>query len=84
MSTCGKPTTIERIIGLFPGPLISVTKPSPPRIDSCFVPFLLVYMINLIEDLDNPFDYSTHGESGTEVSLKPIHDLISRVSEDKK
>jgi hypothetical protein len=48
------------------------------------VSFLLVYMINLIKDLDNPFDYSEHGESGTEVSLKPLHDLIVRVNEDKK
>lgn len=43
------------------------------------VSFLVVYMIFLIKDLDNPFDYSRHGENGTEVSLKPIHDLTSRV-----
>ncbi len=48
------------------------------------VSFLLIYMINLIKDLDNPFDYSEHGENGTEVSLKPIHDLIIRINEDKK
>jgi hypothetical protein len=48
------------------------------------VSFLLIYMIDLIKDLDNPFDYSEHGENGTEVSLKPIHDLIIRVNEDKK
>jgi hypothetical protein len=30
----------------------------------------------LIKDLDNPFDYVENGESGTEISLKPIHDLI--------
>lgn len=45
------------------------------------VSFLMVYMIFLIRDLDNPFDYSEHGESGTEVSIKPIHDLIIRTSE---
>lgn len=39
------------------------------------VTFLIYYMILLIKDLDNPFDYSNHGESGTEVSLKPLHDL---------
>lgn len=44
------------------------------------VSFLMVYMIFLIKDLDNPFDYSEHGESGTEVSIKPIHDLIARAS----
>jgi hypothetical protein len=32
-------------------------------------------MFYLIKDLDNPFDYSVNGESGTEISLKPIHDL---------
>jgi hypothetical protein len=37
------------------------------------VTFLIYYMINLIKDLDNPFDYYSNGESGTEVSLKPIH-----------
>jgi hypothetical protein len=39
------------------------------------VAFLVSYMIFLIKDLDNPFDYATNGESGTEVSLKPLHDL---------
>jgi len=43
------------------------------------VSFLLVYMIFLIKDLDNPFDYSEHGENGTEVSLKPIHDATDRI-----
>lgn len=41
------------------------------------VTFLILYMFLLIRDLDNPFDYSTHGESGTEVSLKPLNDLES-------
>jgi hypothetical protein len=39
------------------------------------VTFLIYYMILLIKDLDNPFDYANHGEAGTEVSLKPLHDL---------
>lgn len=39
------------------------------------VTFLISYMFLLIKDLDNPFDYSAKGESGTEISLKPIHDL---------
>jgi len=29
------------------------------------------------KDLNNPIDYSIHGESGTEISLKPRHDLES-------
>jgi hypothetical protein len=43
------------------------------------VSFLVVYMIFLIKDLDNPFDYAEHGETGTEVSIKPIHDLTDRL-----
>lgn len=39
------------------------------------ITFLISYMIFLIRDLDNPFDYSHKGESGTEVSLKPFHDF---------
>lgn len=39
------------------------------------VTFLVTYMFLLIHDLDNPFDYSVKGESGTEVSLKPLYDL---------
>ena len=35
---------------------------------------LIAYMFILIKDLDNPFDYSVNGESGTEISLKPLHD----------
>lgn len=37
--------------------------------------FLITYMIFLIKDLDNPFDYSVNGESGTEIPLRPIYDL---------
>jgi hypothetical protein len=39
------------------------------------ITFLISYMFFLIKDLDNPFDYVTKGETGTEVSLKPIHDF---------
>lgn len=45
------------------------------------VTFLISYMVILINDLDNPFDYSINGESGTEVSLKPIHDLEAELKE---
>jgi hypothetical protein len=38
------------------------------------VTFLITYMVFLIRDLDNPFDYGMRGESGTEISLKPLHD----------
>ncbi len=39
------------------------------------VMFLISYMLLLIKDLDNPFDYSARGERGTEISLKPVRDL---------
>jgi hypothetical protein len=45
------------------------------------VTFLISYMFLLIKDLDNPFDYSVTGESGTEVSLKPLHDLESELKD---
>ncbi len=45
------------------------------------VTFLIAYMIFLIKDLDNPFDYAAHGETGTEVPLKPFHDFASRLNE---
>jgi hypothetical protein len=41
------------------------------------VTFLISYMFMLIVDLDNPFDYKNKGETGTEISLKPINDLSS-------
>ena len=45
------------------------------------ITFLISYMIYLIKDLDNPFDYSLQGETGTEISLKPIHDFSSELEE---
>jgi hypothetical protein len=44
------------------------------------VTFLISYMFLLIKDLDNPFDYTVNGESGTEISLKPIRDLIAEIN----
>jgi hypothetical protein len=43
------------------------------------ITFLILYMIFLIKDLDNPFDYSQNGETGTEISLKPLYDLKSEL-----
>lgn len=45
------------------------------------VTFLVSYMFLLIRDLDNPFDYRTNGEGGSEVSLKPINDLEVELGE---
>lgn len=46
-----------------------------------FIPvvYLFVYMIALIRDLDDPFEYTAHGEGGEEVSLKEIHDQVKRM-----
>ena len=44
---------------------------------------LIFYMIMLIKDLDNPFDYSNVGESGTEIPLKPLRDLNMVLKESK-
>jgi hypothetical protein len=45
------------------------------------VTFLISYMVFLIIDLDNPFDYSVKGESGTEIPLKPLYDLKSAMKD---
>jgi hypothetical protein len=45
------------------------------------VTFLISYMVFLIRDLDNPFDYGVKGESGTEISLKPLHDHESALKD---
>lgn len=46
----------------------------------CVVSFIILYMLFLIKDLDNPFDYSEQGDKGNEISLKPLQDLIERVA----
>jgi len=48
---------------------------------TALVMFLLSYMLLLIKDLDNPFDYYTHGEGGTKISLKPVRDLETALKE---
>lgn len=45
------------------------------------ITFLFSYMFRLIKDLDNPFDYGESGESGTEISLKPIRDFENELEE---
>ena len=41
------------------------------------ITFLISYMVLLIKDLDNPFDYSVKGERSSEIPLNPIHDLVA-------
>jgi hypothetical protein len=47
------------------------------------VTFMIGYMVLLIHDLDNPFDYAATGEQGTEISLKPIRDHQAFLSNNK-
>ncbi len=41
---------------------------------------VVLYMIYLIKDLDNPFDYG-HNNGSNEVSLKPLFDLCASLKE---
>jgi hypothetical protein len=46
------------------------------------IAWFLSYLILLIEDLDNPFDYGEDGKPrGQEVSLKPLEDLEKRLAQ---
>jgi hypothetical protein len=47
------------------------------------ITFFISYMFLLIKDLDNPFDYSGKGETGTEISLRPFHDIESMLYDSK-
>ena len=52
---------------------------------TCLTSFFIIYMILLIKDLDNPFEYTKKGEKeGTVVSIKPILDLKERLIKSKK
>jgi hypothetical protein len=44
-----------------------------------FVSFILIYMVRLIKDLDNPFDYYGEQNLSDEVSLKPLYDVVERI-----
>ena len=43
------------------------------------ITFLQIYMILLIKDLDNPFEYNGEKKGPDEVSLKPLEDLKSSI-----
>lgn len=46
-----------------------------------FIPFVMIYMILLIKDLDNPFDYYSKDKEATdEVSLKHLQDLEKKLT----
>lgn len=45
------------------------------------VMFLITYMVFLVKDLDNPFDYSVKGERHSEISLRPLHDCMQVIDD---
>ena len=45
------------------------------------VSFLVIYMIMLIKDLDDPFEYLENGDFGSEISLLPIYKLEKRIED---
>jgi hypothetical protein len=49
-----------------------------------FVSFILIYMVMLIRDLDNPFGYYETESYADEVSLKPLLDLEKRIPHELK
>jgi hypothetical protein len=70
--------TILEAMGFFIASSLIIIKIDTFYVDlflTLMVSFLILYMFFLIKDLDDPFDYATNGEGGTEVSLKPIKDL---------
>jgi len=76
--TMAKIATVFVLIGL-------LTLKVSPWYESVFlvgmVAWFLSYLILLINDLDNPFDYTKDGRpSGQEVSLKPLDDLETRIA----
>jgi predicted membrane chloride channel (bestrophin family) len=46
-----------------------------------FVSFILIYMVMLIKDLDNPFGYYKEENLSADVSLRPIQDVIDRIKQ---
>lgn len=48
----------------------------------CAITFLLAYMIVLIQDLDDPFEYGNGEVGAAEVSLRPLEQVIKRLSRD--
>lgn len=46
-----------------------------------FVSFILIYMVFLIRDLDNPFGYYEKENFAEEISLKPLLDLEKRLGQ---
>jgi hypothetical protein len=60
-----------------------LTRVDPPLESGLFlfvVSFLLLFLIHLIQDLDNPFGYADP-DSAEDVSLEPLHGCITRLRE---
>lgn len=46
-----------------------------------FVSFILIYMVLLIKDLDNPFGYYKEENLSADVSLMPIQEVVNRIKQ---
>lgn len=78
--------TIVEVIGFLTAVGLIIIKIEPFYASlflTLLITFLIFYMLFLIKDLDNPFDYNHNGETGTEISLKPIHDFAINLSSEK-
>ena len=78
-SFVGSAYAIVEIMGVVITLGLVITRIEPFYASLFFTPlvtYIIFYMLLLIKDLDNPFDYSGTAETGTEISLKPLHDHI--------
>jgi hypothetical protein len=71
-------TTVLLIIGLL---LVKVDQLYEALFFVGAIAFLQTYVIALIKDLDNPFEYYEKEKGADEVSLKPLEDLRQRLKE---
>lgn len=72
-----KLTTLLLVVGLL---LVDINPLLDATFVLCVITFLLVYMLLLIRDLDNPFDYRNGQAGAAEVSLQPLESLEDRVT----
>lgn len=70
-------TIVEVMVGIIIVGLL-IIRINPLYVSDFFtlvVSFFMLYMVHLIKDLDNPFDYKENGDKGNEVPLTPIYEV---------
>lgn len=78
-------TIVEVMVGIIIVGLL-IIRISPLYVSDFFtlvVSFFMLYMVHLIKDLDNPFDYKENGDEGNEVPLTPIYEIEKVIKEGK-